>query len=309
MDVFEAKGIKPMLVAEMQEPFDDEQYIYELKLDGIRCLAYLDETSTDLRNKRNKQLLPHVPELGSIHRQVKSKCILDGELLILKEGKTDFFEIQRRVLLTDPFKIHLASKKFPACFVAYDIIYKDSEMVNELPLLERKKHLTEIVEETPELSISRFIANNGIELFQAAKSQGLEGVVAKRSDSRYWLGKRTKDWIKFKVMKTADCVICGYIPKENSMTSLIIGQYSGNELIYQGHVTMGVSLTKILEHHPEIMAVPPFKETPPGNEDATWLAPKLVGMVEYMPSDKPGYRQPVFKGIRDDKLPIECQII
>lgn len=308
MDVFEAKGIMPMLIAEMQDPFDDEHYIYELKLDGIRCLAYLDGDSTDLRNKRNKQLLPNVPELSSIHRQVKTKCILDGELLILKNGKTDFFEIQRRVLLNNPFKIQLASKKYPACFVAYDIIYKDSKLINELPLLERKNLLAEIVEENADLSISRFIPTNGIELFQAAKSQGLEGVVAKRTDSRYWMGKRTKDWIKFKVMKTADCVICGYIPKENSMTSLVIGQYSGNELIYQGHVTLGVSLSKLLEHHPEIISNPPLQNIPSGNEDATWLAPTLVGIVEYMPSDKPGYRQAVFKGIRDDKLPEECQV-
>lgn len=84
MDLFETKSIKPMLIKDMQEPFNSPDYIYELKLDGIRCIAYLNETATDLRNKENDLLLPYYPELADIHVFTKGKCILDGELVIIK---------------------------------------------------------------------------------------------------------------------------------------------------------------------------------------------------------------------------------
>ncbi|GAA0265062.1 non-homologous end-joining DNA ligase [Faecalicatena contorta] len=305
MDVFDQKGIKPMLIAEQQEAFDSPDWIYEIKLDGIRCIAYLDEV-TDLRNKRDKKLLPCVPELKNIYKQVKEKCILDGELFVLKNGITDFYEIQRRALMTDPFKIELAASKYPACFVAYDIIYASNKELIDLPLLERKKYLQNIVNENARISISRYIEENGIALFDATKAQNLEGIVAKKKDSKYYFGKRTKNWIKCKVMATDDCIICGYIRKANNMTSLVLGQYDGDKLVYKGHVTLGVSLRVLSEHRYNTMSKSPFEFVPPGNEDAVWIEPKLVCIVESMPTDKDSFRQPVFKGIRDDKTPLEC---
>lgn len=306
-DIFEQKGIKPMLIAEQQQAFDSPDYIYEIKLDGIRCMAYLDHEN-DLRNKRNKKLLPHVPELSEIHLQVKEKCILDGELFVLKNGVTDFYEIQRRVLMTDPFKIQIAGSQYPASFVAYDIIYYKDKPVNDLPLMMRKELLQKVVDENDRISISRYIETHGIQLFNLAKEKGLEGIVAKRKESRYWFDKRTKDWIKCKVMASDDCVICGYILKSNNMTSLVLGQYDGDQLVYKGHVTLGVTLKKIFDHPVKEIDYPPFDYLPAGNENAVWLAPKLVCIVESMPSDKGGFRQPVFRGIRDDKVPEECVI-
>lgn len=305
MDIFEMKGIKPMLISEQREAFNSEEWIYEIKLDGIRCVAYLDEDITDLRNKRDKKLLPCVPELRNIHRQAKKKCILDGELFVLKDGSTDFYEIQRRALMIDPFKIELASAKYPAAFVAYDILYISDRTVNELPLMERKKMLQDTVKENNSISISRYIEQNGIALFEAAKAQRLEGIVAKKKDSGYYFDKRTKEWVKCKVMSTEDCVICGYIPKENHMTSLILGQYKNGRLIYKGHVTLGVSIQKLKAGF-KMREHSPFEPIPIGNEDAIWLEPELVGIVEAMPTDKECFRQPVFKGIRDDKTALEC---
>lgn len=306
MDLFDEKGIKPMLIAEMQEPFDSPEWIYEIKLDGIRCVAYLSKDGTDLRNKRNKELLPHVPELAGIHRHVKEKCILDGELFIMKNGVTDFFEIQRRALMSDPFKIKVASGMYPACFVAYDILYYKDRLKIDLPLLDRKELLSGNIIEDTSISVSRFIEKNGIGLFRASKEKGLEGIVAKRKDSKYFFDKRTKDWIKCKHMWHDDCVVCGYIKKNNNMTSLIVGQYDGAELVYKGHVTLGVSLRNLYQYHPRETKAPPFKMVPEGNQDAVWLVPELVCIVESMPSDKGGFRQAVFKGFRDDKTPEEC---
>lgn len=306
MDIFEEKGVKPMLIKDMLEPFNSPDYIYELKLDGIRCVAYLDETSTDLRNKRNDRLLPKFPELSNINANVKGKCILDGELIVIKKGVPDFFEIQRRSLMSDYFKIKLASTQYPASFVAYDILYLNNKQITDLPLLERKKLLEEIVNEDVKLAVSRYIPEHGIELFNLAKKQNLEGVIAKIKDSKYYFDKRTKEWIKFKFLADKDFVVCGYILKEKGFVSLILGQYRGNELLYKGHVTMGVRSDFVNEYNCNKMDHSPFRLTPSGNEEAVWLEPTLVCVVQYMPNEKGMLRQPVFKGIRDDKNPLDC---
>ena len=135
MNLFEKRDIKAMLISEEKEAFDDENYIYELKLDGIRCLAYIDKNSVDLRNKRNDKVLFRYPELNDIYKQLNCEnAILDGEIFILKDKKTDFYEMQRRSLMSDKFKIELSSKKLPVSFSAFDILYKDNEQLTDLPL-------------------------------------------------------------------------------------------------------------------------------------------------------------------------------
>lgn len=307
--LFEEKRISPMLIGEVSDAFDNPNYIYECKWDGERCIAYLDQdANTELRNKRNVKMLPKVPELSDIHKQVRKRCILDGELMVLKDGKPDFYEIQRRSLMNNTFRIELLSKKYPASFIAFDILYYDNEDISLLPLLERKKYLKKAIsKESDRMAISKYIENNGIAFYNLVKQQELEGIVAKRKDSIYVQGKRTHDWIKCKVMATDDCIICGYIRKANNMTSLILGQYDtkGN-LIYRGHVTLGVSLRHLNQYEYHVINLPPFASVPVGNDGAVWLNPELVCVVESMPTNKEAFRQPVFKGIRLDKTPTEC---
>lgn len=305
MDLFEEKNIKPMLISEMTAPFNDPDWIYELKLDGIRCIAYLD-SATELRNKRNDRLLPKVPELSNLHLFAKERCILDGELVILRNGVPDFFELQKRTLTSNKFKLMLSSENYPASFVAYDILYRKDTSLLDLTLLERKRILSETINEDPQLAISRYIPEKGIELFDLAKKQQLEGVIAKRNNSKYFLDKRTKEWIKFKFLKDQDFVVCGYIIKERGITSVVLGQYSGSELVYKGHVTFGVKYGDLKKL--ETLEQSPFQITPPGNENAIWLKPELVCVVQYMPNDKGALRQPVFKGFREDKSPNDCQV-
>lgn len=309
MDIFDKKGIKPMLIAEMVEPFDSDNHIYELKLDGMRCVAYFDNNGVDLRNKRDFKLLPRFPELKDIHKNVKRKCILDGELATIVNGVPVFNILQRRSILNDPFKIELAAMNNPATFIAFDIIYCDGVLVKDKPLIERKRLLEEcFIKESNRLAYSRYIESQGVKLFELAKQQHLEGIVAKKKDSLYWFGKETRDWVKIKVMTDEDYVLCGYILKPNNMTSFVIGQYDGSELVYKGHITLGASLRKLNEYKYTVIGKSPFEFTPPGNEKAVWLAPELVCIVEYMPDESIERRQAVLKGIRDDKLPMECQV-
>lgn len=308
MDIFESKNIRPMLIGEMKEAFSSPDYIYELKLDGERCIAYLDEKSTELRNKRNIKMLVKVPELSNIHKQVKCRCILDGELIITKNGKPDFFEIQRRSLMSNSFKIQLAASKFPASFTAFDILYYKDHEVLELPLMERKKLLEKVLKENERIAISRYIKENGIEFYNLAVQNQLEGIVAKEKHSKYYLDKRTKDWIKIKNLLDDDYVVCGYILKEGNIISIVLGQYYKNELKYQGHVTLGISTSdfKLIKSIPKLNK-PPFEDLSSGNHAAVWIEPILVCKIKYMMKTATGsLRQPVFKGIRNDKEPKEC---
>ena len=309
MDLFEQKNIKPMLIGAEGEAFDSPDYLYELKLDGERCIAYLDpQSGTELRNKRNIRMLPKVPELKDIHLCAGVKCILDGELAVIKNGRPDFYEIQRRSLMSSPAKIELAAKQTPACFTAFDILYYEDRAVTALPLTERKELLNRAIkQETPRFALSRVIENNGVAFYQLAQQQNLEGIVAKRRESRYYFDKRTKDWIKCKNLKDEDYVVCGYIPKGNGMNSIVLGQYADDKLKYKGHVTLGVGgegFRKIREQ-PHVPS-PPF-EVPAGHENAVWIEPSLCCTVRYMEKTASGgLRQPVFKGIREDKEPREC---
>jgi len=303
MDLFEKKDIKPMLIGVEGEPFDSPDYIYELKLDGERCIAYLSEAGTELRNKRNVRMLPKVPELSEIHKQAKKTCILDGELIVIKKGVPDFFEIQRRSLMSDKFKIELAAKKYPASFTAFDILYYDGEPVVDKPLMERKKLLAKAFRENEKLALSRYIETAGTALFDLAKQQNLEGVVAKKKNSLYKFDTRTKEWIKIKFLKDDDFVICGYVVKETperSTASIILGSYEQGELKNRGHVVIGVA-SKDFEMILNQKRLPecPFEIC---EKDAVYIEPELVCTVTYMEQLKHGgLRRAVFKGIRSDK--------
>lgn len=255
------------------------------------------------------RLLPKFPELSQLHRQVKKNCILDGELAVIKDEKPNFFEVQRRSLLSNQFKIRLAASSSPACFTAFDILYLDGKPVMDEPLAERKKLLGKTVRENQYLAVSRFIEEKGSAFYRLAEQNNLEGIVAKRKNSKYRPDTRTKDWIKIKFLQDDDFVVCGYIRKSDIISSIVLGQYRGSELVYIGHVTLGVSGDdfRIIQNHKTINSPPMPVPKGHGNENAVWLSPDLVCVVRYMmKTDSGSLRQPVFKGLRYDKSPLEC---
>ena len=303
MDLFELKEISPMLLGEEKQPFDDPDSICELKLDGIRCIAYLGEGKTVLRNKRNKDVSALYPELAHMYRCAKKKCILDGELVAFTGGKPDFYALQRRSLMADPFRIALAAERKPISFVAYDILYCGGRELTGEPLLRRKAALAANVEEGHGLSISRYVEGRGVEFFALAAAQGLEGVVIKRKNGLYHSGRRTRDWIKVKVMQDEDLLVCGYqADGEGNVKDLILGRYGAEgKLECRGKVYLGVSREdkRLVEEFARGNTV----DTPwfPQYKNAVWLVPALVGTVHFMQETANGaLRQPVFKGIRPD---------
>lgn len=292
--------LSPMLFYET-EIFDSKDYIYELKFDGIRCLAYLDDKTT-LINKRKKNVSNLYPELASLHKNVKHKCILDGELVVMSEGKPDFFKIQRRSLLSNQIKIDLLKNIDRVTFIAFDILYLNNKLLTNLPLLERKKILKENVKENELLVISRYIEEKGKSLFAFAIENELEGVVAKKKESKYYPGKRSRVWLKCKVYKEDDLIICGYIPSEYGIKELILGSFNEYGNLYKV-ATINTNKDKeiILNYAKNNQTIPLFEMS--NKDEIIWLKPYLVGRVRYMMKTKnEGLRQAVFLGVRDDKV-------
>lgn len=306
MSLFDTRHIKPMLIGEEQPAFNNPDWIYELKLDGERAIVYLDKSCTDLRNKRDRNMMSVFPELAEINKQAKKPCILDGEYIVMKDSKPNFHEVQKRSLMSNPFKIKLAADSLPVSFVAFDILNYNRKDVYTLPLIERKALLQKAISESDKMAISRCIDGIGLPLYELTEQQGLEGIVAKRKQSQYFFDKRTKDWIKCKNLQDDDYVICGYVVKPNHVAVLILGQYDNKELLYTGSVHIGVNnndFKKILEL--------PRNKKPTvidkSHEDVIWVQPQLVCTVEFMEkSIKGGMRQPVFKAIRYDKEIQQC---
>lgn len=302
-DLFHDKNISPMLLNEVKEPFDDKDYIYELKLDGIRCIAYLGKDVV-LHNKRYKDVSSIYPELVGTSKCVKKNTVLDGELVVLMDGKPDFYALQKRSLMSDRFRIQLAAKKNPVQFAAYDILYHDGKDLTDKPLMERKAILQEKVSEGNGLSIFRYVEERGIAFFNLAKEQDLEGIVAKKKDGLYHIRKKTSDWIKIKVMEDEDLFILGYQPDEDGVPKdLILGYYDENgKLQCRGKVYLGVSKEEraiILKFAKKNTVKRPWFEK---YKNVVWLKPELVGTVRYMyETESGGMRQPVWKGLRDDK--------
>lgn len=309
MGLFEAKNISPMLIKDEVEAFDDPNYIYELKFDGIRCVAFLDSNGrTELYNKRHMLLNAHFPELMDIHKNICGRCILDGEVFVMRDGRPNFQDVQKRALTSDKYKIELQAKMQPASFVAYDILYYRKKDITKLPLLERKEKLEKVIaHENPQFSYSRYNTGRGIEMFKMTGAKDLEGIVAKHIDSKYYQGKQSKDWLKIKNMLDDDYIICGYIIKSGHIRTLVLGQYNEDkELLYMGHVTgISTQVFNLVTSLPETTC--PFPTQPKGHEKAIWVKLKLVCKVKFMEyMANGGMRQPVFVALRDDKLYTDC---
>ncbi len=299
---------KPML-AVAAKPFDNADYLYEIKWDGYRGLAYLDR-QTVIRSRNLTDLTPTFPELGSLHMQAAClPAILDGEIVVLNGGVPSFSALQSRGRLTDEERIKKAAAKLPAVFIAFDVLYADGRPVIDQPLISRKRLLADMAAPGGSLLVSEYITENGIAFYQACTDKGLEGVMAKRLDSAYLPGKRSAYWKKIRHFKSADLIICGYEPGRgaNLLGSLILAGWQEGVLTYRGKVGTGFTrqeqrrLMNLLA--PLAVDKPPFL-VPVKNDlrNPKWVKPVLVCEVHFAELTADGrLRHPSYKGLRPDK--------
>lgn len=314
--------IKPML-CKSSKPFNSKDWIFELKLDGTRTIAYVKNKKLKLINRRNKNFTSRYPELFSLPNHVNSNCILDGEIVVFnKKGLPDFYQLAKREQTTSKTKIEILSKTMPATFVIFDILKIDNRSIMNLPLMERKKILRKNFEDYEYAFIIDYIEEFGKKFFKEAVRKGFEGIVAKKKNSIYELGVRSPNWLKIKAKETIDAIVLGYTEgkgrRKNTFGALVLGAYHDNKLIHIGRVGTGWSdeelknIKSILE---KICNECPIKETMENWKEYTlrykvrWVKPKLVVEIETMGiTSNMELRAPSFKRLRFDKPVKECII-
>ena len=316
--------IKPML-AFSSEPFNSKEWIYEIKFDGTRTIAYVDCDKKNVKflNRRLNYFEFRYPELHNIWKNCDcDKVILDGEICVFEKGKPNFYKLAEREHVDQKVRIEILSKEMPATFIVFDILHLDGKDLIDLPLIERKEILKEKVSEGNNLLLSVFVKEKGKKLFEEVKKRGLEGIMAKKIDSIYEIGKRSKNWLKIKSLKTIDAIIVGYSTgtgKREEIGSLILGIYYDNKIHYLGKVGTGFSeeeLKKILEKLEKIKVGKCYLENfdereldLPEKRKAIWVKPKYVCEVKFLElTEDKRLRAPVFVRMREDKLPEECEL-
>lgn len=293
-------------------PFDDKDWLFEIKWDGFRALATIDaDASVKLASRNAKDLLSKFPELGDIGAAFRSlPIVVDGEIVALDaEGRSSFQRLQNRI----------AGKGAPrrargedVTYAAFDVLFADGRDLRELPLEERKEILESLIVPGHHVIYSKHVIGDGTKLFALAEKRGLEGIMAKRRDAEYESGRRTRTWLKIKTHKRQEFVVGGFTDPAGSRKgfgALIVGYYQKSKLIYAGHCGTGFN-TKLLETLSKRLkalerTTSPFATPVPRSTGAPhWVSPKLVCEVRFTEWTDEGYlRHPAFLGLREDKDP------
>lgn len=303
-----ASLIKPMLTTLVDKPFDDSAWIYEIKWDGYRAIAELNDTKVKFYSRNGLSFNDKFPSIVEHLKHLKLKGIFDGEVVYLDEKGRPNFQSLQNILQEKATSSNLY-------YYLFDILYLGDKDLRGLPLVERKQILASLLKSSSKTPIRycEHIENKGIEFFQSCVKLGLEGIIAKKKESLYLEGKRTYEWLKIKAHLRQEAIICGYtVPKgsRKNFGALLLGVYEGKNLRFIGHVGGGftdkrlVEVKKLLD--PLVQKECPFKEKPKTNMPVTWVKPHYLCEVSFSEWTQEGImRQPIFVGLREDKEPKE----
>ncbi|HRO48124.1 DNA ligase D [Agriterribacter sp.] len=307
--------LQPMLATLADKPFDEEGWLYEVKWDGYRAIALLNHKSTHLRSRNNKSFNEKFYPVYDALKALQLNAVLDGEIIVANEdGLSNFGKLQN----------WLSEADGELKFYVFDVLWLNGYSLMQLPLEERREKLTALLPAHPAIHISQAFDTTGTEFFETAKKMKLEGIVAKKADSLYIPGTRSKEWLKIKVDKKHEVVIGGYTQNEGSpkhFSSLLAGVYEKNKLVYTGKIGTGfseqVQKEMMEQFKPLITTTNPFTFEPdinkpsrfrprPSRTSVTWLKPKLICEVSYTEMTDDGLmRHPAFEGMREDKKALD----
>lgn len=290
-----------------------EDWIAQVKWDGVRVLTYADNQEIRLYNRKKNERTLHYPEITNISEYCMSRSvILDGEVISLGEnGKPSFHHVMRRDGLRKLERIKMVADSVPIIYMIFDVIYLNGEWINSKPFHDRNEILAEIIKPNEHIQLVPSITE-GESLFSAIKEQGMEGIVLKRTGSPYAIGKKRDDWLKVKNYRDIIAVIGGFTLGHNTVNSILLGLYdSEGKLQYVGHTGTGKmtvsdwkDLTKelkeiVAEHHP-------FKKKPLHHAHATWVRPEKTVKIKFAEWTEGGaMRQPSIEGFIEVP-PLEC---
>lgn len=306
-DLAEAEKIKnfpedwrPQLATLAEEPFDNDDWIFENKFDGYRALAQIKNNKVNLISRNGISFNSKYKEIVTTLEKVNDDMILDGEVVVEdSKGKSRFQLLQH--FDEDP-------KNGTLKFYVFDIIYFKGYDLRNLELIQRKKILKAILPKLKNIIFSSHTIGQGLETFKAIEKLGGEGIIAKKASSKYYEDRRSKDWLKIKTNKQQEMVIGGFTEpsgSRNGLGALLLGFYEGDDFIYSGKVGTGFSDEILKELRAKLNKIErktsPFK-TPPKLQGTHWVSPQLIAQIKFSEwTDSGSLRHPVYLGLRTDK--------
>jgi len=315
-------AIRPMLAESVEKPFDGAEWLFEIKWDGYRAVAFLENGKVRLVSRNQNDLTPRYPELKDLPRFIKAKtAILDGEVVALDEqGRASFSLMQQRTGFRPGGRRGAANADVPVLYYAFDLVYLDGYDWRRVPLEERKRKLASLVVAGDAVRYSDHYEEQGKALFEIARQKGLEGIVAKKRAS-FYEERRSREWLKIKIRHRLECVVGGYTEPEGSRAhfgSLVLGLYDRQKrLIHVGQAGSGFDQKSLDEIWKVLKKLETKKNPFFGEVEALrkvfWVKPDLVAEIEFAEwtsgtgaGSGPKLRAPVFLGLRDDKDPEDC---
>ena len=308
-----AKGLPaPMLPTVVEKPFDSPDWLFETKWDGVRAICAITKNEVHAVSMTGHDLVSQFPELAKLRAMFKTlPMVIDGEIVSLdKKGRSSFQRLQPRINrlrgTTDP--------RIPITFVVFDALLIGADDIREEPLDQRKTLLKKTMRtSTAAVLFSPYVIRDGIKLYEKARRQETEGIIAKRRASTYVSG-RSREWLKIKVISSQEFVICGWTEPSGSRRyfgALLLGVYDRGKLIYAGHAGTGFDQRTLAALHQKLAPLEtkrcPFLIAPKVNAPVHWVKPKLVAEIKFGEWTRDGVlRQPVYVGLRVDKRPEDC---
>jgi DNA ligase D-like protein (predicted ligase) len=272
----------PPMLATSAAPFDSLAYCFEVKWDGVRALAAVDAGHWQVWGRALADYTPRYPEL-EVLRCLPSGTVVDGELVLLQDGRPDLPALLRRHHLLDPARIRHARRQLPVRYVLFDLLYHQGRPLLHEPLVRRRALLQELLstQKDPLLLFSTGLVGDSCALFAQVVGQGHEGLMAKQQSSRYLPGKRSSSWRKLKPAQVLPCVIIGYTPARSGWRSLLLAAVHQGNFRYVGQVACGftaqekVTLGRRLAQRQRPQPVVACLET------AVWVQPELYCRVHF----------------------------
>jgi bifunctional non-homologous end joining protein LigD len=304
-------NLQPMLATLVDKPFDEPGWVYEVKWDGYRAIAYLQGNKVTIASRNNKSFDEKFYPVHAALQELGLQAIVDGEIVVTdRNGLADFSSLQGwRSEADGELKYYL-----------FDLLWLNGHSLLDMPLEERRELLRKTIPRNETILLSENFNATGTEFFRLAEKMKLEGIIAKKASSLYAPGTRSKEWLKIKTAKRQEVVIGGFTRNEGSsklFSSLLVGLRQGNKLVYTGKIGTGFSEAlqrdMLKQFTPLITKVSPFETIPdinkpsrfrpdPPKASATWLRPELVCEVSYRELTSDGVmRHPSFEGMREDK--------
>ncbi len=303
-------AIEPMKAMLAERVPRGEEWLCEVKWDGVRAVAFLDNEEVRLQSRSGLRCERQYPELAVMpHHIAASRAVLDGEIAVLDaKGVSQFHLIQPRIANTDPNTIAHLVRSTPVIYFAFDLLYLEGYDLRGVALDKRRELLLRVLTTGPSIRISDAFPGAGEELLEAARENGLEGIVAKHARSTYE-SRRSREWLKIKIVSEQEFVIGGFTEPQGDRDyfgALVLGVHQEGELRWVGNVGTGFDQKLLAGLHarlePLIVQTCPFAERPKPDRGITWVKPELVCQVKYAnwtPDDR--LRAPVFVGLREDK--------